>query len=589
MKQLRNEMKRQEIDYYIVPSDDFHGSEYVGEYFKCRQFITGFTGSSGTAVIWKDGAGLWTDGRYFLQAEEQLSGSGITLFKMGEAGVPAVPEFLEQRMGAGECAGVDGRTVSASWIRRLSEMLEKKGASVRTDVELIGKIWNDRPPRSCSPVWMLPEIQGESCEDKTELIRCDMKREGCDLLILSSLDEIAWLFNMRGNDTACCPVALAYAVVGMQEIAVYMQEKALTKETRSVLQKRGVCIHDYEQIYEELSAAVQDKTVWADHDQLNAALAGRLKGAASVLEQESPILKRKAVKSRSQLQRIRDAHVKDGVAVTRFLCWLKDHIGHERITEISAAKKLEEFRRAQEGYLMPSFEPIMAYREHGAIVHYAADMASDMELAPEGLLLMDTGAHYREGTTDITRTVSLGQPDAQQKMHYTMVLKGNLRLAAAKFQYGCSGENLDILARQPLWNAGLDYRHGTGHGVGDLLSVHEGPQAIRWRHIRGKEAVVLEEGMVISDEPGLYLHGKYGIRLENLMVCEKREKNAYGQFMGFEVLTMVPFDREAIALELLDGTDRKLLNDYHRHVYETLVPYLDKREAAWLKEITKEI
>ncbi|WP_411335559.1 aminopeptidase P family protein [Ruminococcus gauvreauii] len=589
LRQLGNEMKKRGIDYYIVPSDDYHGSEYVGEYFKCRQFITGFTGSAGTAVIWTDGAGLWTDGRYFLQAAEQLSGSGITLFKMGEDGVPDIPEFLKQRIKAGECLGVDGRTVSASWVKKLSEMLRKKGASIRTDADLIDRIWEDRPPRSCRPVWMLPEIPGESSRDKAELVRGDMKREGCDLLILSSLDEIAWLLNMRGNDTACCPVALAYAVVGMQETVLYLQREALTKEAETAFQKCGVCLHDYEQIYEELPAAVQGKVIWADYDQLNAALADRLKGAASVLQRESPVLNRKAVKSRNQLKRIRDAHLKDGIAVTRFLYWLKTHIGHERITEISAAKKLEEFRREQEGYLMPSFEPIMAYGKHGAVVHYSADEATDAELSAEGMLLMDTGGHYREGTTDITRTVSLGVPDAGQRMHYTMVLAGNLRLAAAKFPYGCSGENLDILARQPLWDAGLDYNHGTGHGVGDLLSVHEGPQAIRWRHIRGKDTVVLEAGMVISDEPGLYLHGKYGIRLENLLACEEKEKSEYGQFMGFEILTMVPFDRKSIEPGLLGDSDRKLLNDYHRRVYETLAPHLDQREAAWLEEITGEI
>ncbi len=586
--QLRNEMKKQEIDYYIVPSDDFHGSEYVGEYFKCRQFITGFTGSAGTAVIWRDGAGLWTDGRYFLQAEEQLLGSGIKLFKMGEPGVPSVCEFLEQKIGAGECAGVDGRTVSASWIKELSKQIETKGASVRLDVDFIGGIWEDRPLRSCERIWMPDEFPGESSEDKIELIRGDMKREGSELLILSSLDEIAWLFNIRGNDTACCPVALAYAVVGMQESTVYLQRGALTDKTKSVLEKRGVVVRDYEQIYEELSEIVQDQRIWADDHQLNAALAGRLKGAAAVLEKESPVLRRKAVKSMGQLQRIREAHIKDGIAVTKFLYWLKEQAGYQQLTEISAAEKLEEFRREQDGYLMPSFEPIMAFREHGAVVHYSADPNSNLELAPEGLLLMDTGGHYREGTTDITRTVSLGMPDTQQRMHYTMVLKGNLRLAAAKFPYGCSGENLDILARQPLWDAGLDYQHGTGHGVGDLLSVHEGPQAVRWRHIKGKEVVVLEEGMVISDEPGLYLQGKYGIRLENLLACVKKEKSEYGQFLGFDVLTMVPFDRDAIEPELLEDTDRKLLNGYHRKVYETLAPHLTDQEAQWLEETTKE-
>lgn len=591
LEMLRAVMREYQVDYYLIPTEDFHGSEYVGEYFGCRRFITGFTGSAGTAVIDQEGAGLWTDGRYFLQAAKQLEDSGVTLFRMGEEGVPTIAEFLEQNLKPGQCAACDGRTISGTYARELQRIAEKKQAVFRSCDDLTGKIWTDRPSLSCAPIWLPDENYVGVCrEEKLERVRAFLKEKGADIMVLSSLDEIAWLFNIRGGDVACCPLVLSYAVIGRKEAFLYVQEKACSESFYRAMDSCGVRIKSYASIYEELSELAEDQVVWADPGRVNMALCDLLKSAKSVVEDTSPIPLMKAVKNEKELEGFSRAHLYDGAAVTRFLFWLKTHVGKESITEISAARKLEEFRKECSSYLMPSFEPIMGYQEHGAIVHYSATKETDKQIKAEGILLSDTGGHYQEGTTDITRAIVLGPLTDIQKEHYTRVLKGNLALAAAKFPKGCSGESLDAIARMPLWEAQLDYNHGTGHGVGHILNVHEGPQVIRWGYRKGNHPTALQDGMVISDEPGLYLESEYGIRLENLIVCRDLGSNKFQHFMGFEVLTLVPFEREAIKPELLNEEERNALNDYHERVCTEIMPFMKTQEEKdWLAEVTRAI
>ena len=586
---LRRRMQEEQVDACLIMSDDFHGSEYVGDYFKSREYISGFTGSAGTLLVMKDTAGLWTDGRYFLQAEAQLSGSGITLYRSGQPGVPSVKEFLRKEMQPGETLCFDGRCVMASAARELREILEPGGVSVRSDLDLAGDIWTDRPAISREPVWILEEqYAGAGVGEKIQEVRRLLRAEKADWFLLAALEDICWLLNIRGNDVACTPVVLSYLMMSQKEVRGYVQKEALTDAVREYLEKSDVQVREYDAIYEDVSLLPAGARLLYDENHVNDALVRRISPEVEAFDGENPTLLLKAVKNPVEVENERAAHVRDGVAVTRFIYWLKKHAGKEPVTELSAAVRLEELREEQEDYIGPSFYPILAYGEHGAIVHYSADEQSDVLLRPEGFLLADTGGHYKEGTTDITRTIALGPLSDEQKEMYTMVLKAHICLADAVFLRGATGMSLDVLARTPLWERGFDYNHGTGHGVGYLLSVHEGPNSFRYRPAasRGNDCV-MEEGMITSDEPGIYLEGKFGIRLENLLVCARKKINAYGTFMGFEPLTMVPFERDAILWEQLSEKEISWLNAYHKKVCETIAPYLDEEERSWLKEVTK--
>lgn len=586
---LRCRMQEEKVDACLIMTDDFHGSEYVGDYFKSREYISGFTGSAGTLLVMQDKAGLWTDGRYFLQAEAQLSGSGITLYRSGQPGVPSVKEFLRKEMQPGETLCFDGRCVMASAARELREMLEPGGVRVRNDLDLAGDIWTDRPAVSCEPVWILEEqYAGAGVGEKIQEVRRLLRAEKADWFLLAALEDICWLLNIRGNDVACTPVTLSYLMMSQEEVRFYVQKEALTDAVREYLEQSDVQVREYDAIYEDVSLLPAGARLLYDENHVNDALVRRISPETETIEGENPTLLLKAVKNPVEVENERAAHVKDGAAVTRFIYWLKKHAGKESVTELSAAVRLEGLREEQENYIGPSFSPILAYGEHGAIVHYSADGQSDVPLRPEGFLLADTGGHYKEGTTDITRTIALGPLSDEQKEMYTMVLKAHIRLADAVFLRGATGMSLDVLARTPLWERGFDYNHGTGHGVGYLLSVHEGPNSFRYRPAasRGNDCV-MEEGMITSDEPGIYLEGKFGIRLENLLVCARKKTNAYGTFMGFEPLTMVPFERDAILWEQLSEKEISWLNAYHKKVCETIAPYLDEEERSWLKEVTK--
>lgn len=592
IQRLRQRMSEENIDAYLVLSEDFHGSEYVGDYFKCREYITGFTGSAGNAVFLQDEAGLWTDGRYFLQAEEQLKGSGVTLFRMGEEGVPKLEDWLAEKLQPGQRLAVDGRTLSVERYRKLKEKLDEKQAQIRVDCDLIGEIWEGRPAMSKEAAWELESCYaGKSREEKVAAIRRKLTEKKADLTALTALEDIAWTLNVRGGDIACTPVVLSYLLVSQARVVWFVQREAVSASLTQALRQSGVEIMDYDAAYDVIGKEAEQKTVYLDPDKMNIALCLLIKKAAGrVIEGRNLTQLPKAIKNETEVEHMRQAHRKDGVACTRFLYWLKSRIGQERITELSAAEKLEAFRREQAHYLGPSFDTIAGYNAHGAIVHYSATPETDSELAPLGLLLVDSGGHYLEGTTDITRTIALGALSYEQKHHYTLVLRGNIRLAAAKFLYGCAGISLDNLARGPLWEEGLDYNHGTGHGVGYLLGVHEPPNSFRFRTTDSRdECVKLEEGMITSDEPGLYLAGRYGIRLENLLVCKKLEKNEYGQFMGFDTLTLVPFEREAILADEMEKWELAWLNAYHAHVAEALADELPDAEREWLLRETKSL
>ena len=589
LARLRGEMEREQVDAVLVVSEDFHGSEYVGEHFRARAYLSGFTGSAGTLVVERERAALWTDGRYFLQAEEQLRGTGIDLMRIREPGVPTVEDYLAKALPGGAALAFDGRTVSLKLERKLRKTL---GEGVRfVDLDLPGRVWEDRPALSAGPVEELAvRYAGKGREEKLTDLRRRLEEKGADLLVLTSLDDIAWLLNLRGEDVAYNPVFLSYLVVERTGARLYVSEGAVPSELAEDLAEEGTVLRPYGAFYQELPELSRGKKVWIDPAAVNASVWKGVETAAARIEEENPTLLPKALKNETELANLREAHRKDGVAVTRFLYWLKTHVGKERITELSAAEKLEEFRQQGSDYRGQSFAPIAGYAQHGAVIHYSADEQSDLAVEAASFFLLDTGGQYLEGTTDITRTVALGPLTAQQKQDYTAVLKGNLSLAAAVFKEGCRGENLDVVARTPLWELGLDYNHGTGHGVGYFLNVHEGPASI---HLRVGEhptdSELLREGMVLSDEPGIYREGEYGVRLENLMTVQKGQRTAFGQFLRFETLTMVPFDLEAVDPSALTEREKKLLNDYHRKVYQTIAPALSEEEREWLAGATREV
>lgn len=587
---LRREMKKHNISVYVVPTSDFHESEYVGAYFMARTYITGFTGSAGTAVITMTEAGLWTDGRYFVQAARQLKGTTITLYRMGEEGVPTVNEYIEKNLMEGETIGFDGRVVNAHWGEELEEIAAKKKAFVSAENDLVDAIWEDRPPMAKEPAWILDEAYSGRCTgDKCADVRRIMKEKGVDTYILSSLSDIAWLLNVRGNDISYVPVVLSYILLTEKECIWFVQEEILDATMQEYLHANQIQTMPYDSFYAYV-ATMEHKSILLNPAVINYRTRKSISSSNKIIEVADPTEKLKAVKNKTEIGHIKDAHVKDAVAMCKFMYWLKKNVGKIPMTEISVADYLADLRGQQEGFLDLSFETIAGYAEHGAIVHYAATEETDVPLKPEGFLLVDSGGHYLEGTTDITRTVALGNLTREEKELYTTVLRGHIHLSMARFLHGCTGVSLDGLARTPLWEKGYDYNHGTGHGVGYLLSVHEGPNSFRYRpSVRRGNDCVLEEGMITSNEPGVYLEGKFGIRLENMIVCVKDTENGYGRFLRFEPLTMVPFDLDAIIPEQMSEKEIRWLNAYHKKVYETIAPRLNEQEAEWLKEATREV
>lgn len=583
---LRKIMGDNNIDAYIIVTDDYHGSEYVGDYFKEREYMSGFTGSAGTLLVMTDFAGLWTDGRYFLQAEEELAGTGIELMKSGETDCPSIEVFLYDKLKENSVVGFDGRTVNCNFFNRLKNRLDSKKITYVMDKDLVDAIWKDRPEMSSRKVWELDyEYTGMSRKDKIGRLFEIMDKNGADAMVLTALDEIAWLLNLRGDDIEYCPVFLSFMYISKKISILYVNRSILSDDIINGLADDGIIIKDYESVYDNL-AGISSEKIMIDPSSANCFIKENIAINSFVYETESPVELMKAIKNPIETKNIESAHIKDGVAVTKFIRWLTGNVKKGTVTEMSAAEKLDEFRKMGEDYIGQSFAPIVAYKEHGAIVHYEASKKTDVTMKPAGLCLIDTGGHYLQGTTDITRTVPLGKLTEEEKKAYTLVLMGHLRLAATVFKYGVTGGGLDIIAREPLWEYGMDFRHGTGHGVGYLLNVHEGPQRISWKN----NDVVLEEGMVISDEPGYYEPGKFGIRHENLLLVKADlPETEYGKMCYFKNLTYVPFDKEALLPELMTSRDIMLFNRYQKNVYERISPYLCYDDKKWLESYTKPI
>lgn len=586
---LRLAMKEAGVDFYMMPTADFHNSEYVSDYFKVREYFCGFTGSNGDLLLWQEGAGLWTDGRYFIQAERELEGTGVTLFRMLDEGVPTLTEFLKEHIKDGQTFGFDGRVVSAREGRQFEKALAGKQVRICCDRDLAGEVWKDRPALPCGPVRVLPgEIAGRSLEEKREQVRREMEKQEAGGFLLSKLDDIMWLLNIRGCDVECNPVALSYLYLTEKETVLFIQGRALNREAEAYLASKGVTCREYGEVLPFLESLEKGSRVLVDGNCVSYALFKALEKRGEPVEKKNPTELLKAVKSPEELAHMEEIYLKDSAALTKFIYWLKTHIGREEITEISAADYLEGLRRQIPEFLDLSFPTIAAYEANAAMMHYEAVPESFAVLRPEGMLLVDSGGQYLGGTTDVTRTIVLGPVSQEIKRHFTLVAAAMLQLTHAKWLYGCTGRNLDILAREPLWEIGLDYKCGTGHGVGYILNVHEGPQSLRWRYTGGNEAL-LEAGMDVTNEPGVYVEGSHGIRTENVMVVRNGEKNEYGQFMYFDTLTYVPIDREAIDPAYLTPLQRQYLNEYHRAVYEKIGPMLEDGERAWLKEATSEI
>lgn len=588
---LRCEMKKHGADAYIICTEDFHGSEYVGAHFKLREYFSGFDGSAGTLVVTAEKTALWTDGRYFLQAAAQLRGTEIALMKEGEPQTPSVAEYLCCELKEGMTAAFDGRAVRCTTARELEAKLSKQGVSILYTIDIAGNVWADRPPLSAQRVWQLPdEYAGASRAEKLSRIRAEMKKQSADGYAVAALDEIAWALNLRGNDVEYNPVFLSFMVITEHSVELFANADIFSNDIVSALLKDGITLRPYNDIYKALAEFSAEKTLLLDPSKVNFMFAKSVGKDVKLIERSSPISAMKALKSAAEADGERRAHIKDGVAVTRFMFWLKNNVASGEITEISAAEKLERFRREQENYLGQSFDPIIAYGSHGAIVHYSASPETNAVLLPRGLVLCDTGGHYLEGTTDITRTIALGELTPEEKKCFTLVLMGNLNLAAARFMDGTRGANLDYTAREPLWRHGMDFNHGTGHGVGYVLNVHEGPQRIHWRIKNGgAQSAEIKHGMITSDEPGVYIEGKFGIRHENLLLCKEWQTTDFGRFFCFETLTLVPFDLDAIDPSLMSDRERTLLNEYHRRVYETISPMLPENEREWLRHATREI
>ena len=586
---LRKLMREKNIDVYVVPTADFHQSEYVGEHFKARKFITNFSGSAGTAVITLNDAKLWTDGRYFIQAAKQLEGTTVTLMKMFEPGVPSVNEYLEEILQAGQTLSFDGRVVSVGEGDEYAEIAKKKGAKVDYQEDLIDEIWTDRPPLSEEPAFFLEEkYTGESTASKLARIRKEMEEAGCDAHIVSTLDDTCWTLNIRGNDIEFFPLVLSYAIIKKDSFELYIDERKLDDNLKALLKKEGVNLHPYNAIYEDVKQLPAGTTVMVDKAKLNYAIFNNIPASVHVVNKRNPAILMKALKNPVEIENIRKAQIKDSIAHLRFMKWLKENVGKIRITELSASEKLDEFRKEMGNFIRDSFEPISSFGPHSAIVHYCSSPETDVEFKEGTLYLSDTGAGFYEGSTDITRTFALGEVPQNMKDDFTLVAISNLQLGSAKFLQGCSGLTLDILARKPFWDRDMNFNHGTGHGVGYLLNIHEGPAGFRYKY-RAGEVEEIQEGMIITDEPGLYIEGSHGIRLENELLARKGVKNEYGQFLYFAAITLVPFDLDAINPDMMSEENKKLLNDYHAKVYEVIAPHLNDDEKAFLKKYTRAI
>lgn len=586
---IRKLMEERGIDAYVIPMADFHQSEYVGEHFKAIRFVTGFTGSYATVAITKDDAGLWTDGRYFTQANTELEGSGVHLMKMFVDDTPGTVEWVAMNVPEGGKVAFDGRVLSMGDGQAYEEALAGKNVTIDYEQDLVSEVWENRPPLSEKPAFFLEEkYTGENTGHKLERVREKMAEAGATAHIVASLDDVAWLFNTRGDDIDFFPLVLAYALVTKDGAKLYIDERKLNDELRAEYEKYHIEVCPYNDIYEDAKKLGADEVVLIDPMKMNYALYKNLN--CKVVEGANPTILMKAMKNPVEIENIRKAELKDSVALTKFICWVKKNYNKEKITELTCVDKLTWFRQQQEGYIRDSFEPLQAFGPNAAMMHYSPTPETDATLEEGGMLLSDTGGGYYEGSTDITRTTILGSITPEMKKYYTTVYRAMQNLSVANFLYGNHGWSLDVLARKPIWDLNKDFQCGTGHGFGYLGSIHEPPTGFRWYIVPSKnEHHQFEEGMCITNEPGIYEEGYFGIRIENNLVTVKGEKNKYGQFMHFETLNFVPIDLDGIDPEELTKSEREWLNDYHAQCYEKLAPYMDEEELEWLKEYTRAI
>ncbi|MDH6534270.1 Xaa-Pro aminopeptidase [Parabacteroides sp. PM5-20] len=584
---LREAMDRKQIDAYIIPSSDPHLSEYPADRWKSREWLSGFDGSAGTLVVTADKAGLWTDSRYFLQADMQLQGSGIELYKASLPETPSITDFLLNELSPGKTVGLDGFTYSAAEGEHLEKLLGRKGIVLETAYDLVDLIWKDRPAIPGNSLFEMPEeLSGKRVSEKLNEINDLLHKEGADCLLLGALDEIAWTFNIRGTDVAYNPVAISYGFVSEEESILFIDPKKMTAEVAEKLKKEGVTLADYARIQTYLSRLSNDKTVYIDAKKTNLSLFNAIPKGCKIIEGLTPTNHLKSIKNETEIKGFRNALLKDGIALTKFYIWLeKQMTTGETVTELSASEKLTSLRAEQAMYLMDSFSTICGYAGHGAIVHYSPTPESNITFKPEGLLLMDSGAQYMDGTTDITRTIALGEPTEQMKKDFTRTLKGMISIAKCKFPEGTRGCQIDILARKALWDAGIQYLHGTSHGIGHCLNVHEGPQSIRM----DENPVSLKPGMIMSNEPAMYRTGEYGIRIENMILTQNDSETEWGKFLCFDTLTLCYIDTRLVLVSMLSAREHAWLNKYHQKVYELLSPHLNEEEKAWLKEKTREV
>ena len=585
---LREAMKQHKIDAYIIPTSDPHMSEYPADCWKYREWISGFTGSAGTVIITADKAGLWTDSRYFLQASTQLEGTGIELFKMMLPETPTIPEFLTHELKEGQTVGLNGETYSLADARSLEKALAEKEIKLNTNASLIDPIWKERPAIPEAPMFEMPiELSGKSTEDKLIDINKMLHKAGADCTILSALDEVAWTFNIRGTDVAYNPVVISYAFVSEKESVLFVNPKKIPAEIAEHLKKEGVTLADYGMLATFLSRLPEQTRVFIDSKRTNVAIYNALPKSSILIEGTSPANHLKSIKNETEIKGFRNAVLKDGIAMTKFYFWLEKMLkAGEKVTELSAAAKLTALRSEQPQYVMDSFASISSYGPHGAVVHYSPTPETGTELKTDSLYLLDSGAQYLDGTTDITRTIALcDEPSEQMKKDFTRALKGTIGIAKCKFPAGIRGCLIDAFARKALWDAGINYLHGTCHGIGHCLNVHEGPQSIRME----ENPVILEPGMVMSDEPAMYRPGEYGIRTENMILIRKDSETEFGKFLGFETLTLCYIDTKLVIPSMLSVREHAWLNKYHQMVYDLVSPHLTEEEKAWLKEKTAEI
>lgn len=582
---LRAELKNQKISAFIIPSSDPHLSEYVAPCWKSREWVSGFTGSAGTVVILQDKAGLWTDSRYFLQASEQLEGTGICLYKEMLPDTPGIAEYLCQNLKKGDTVGIDGKTFSTGQVEQMQRDLAAHDIHITVVTDPMELIWKDRPPLPEAPAFIYDmKYAGRSCNEKLADIRAELNKKKADAVFLSALDEIAWTLNLRGSDVHCNPVVVSYLLITQESATYFILPNKLNEEVCSYLQEQGVGIENYLNVESHLNSLRNIKLVM-DPAKTNFTTYTSVGSTCTIIRDTSPVALLKAVRNEQEIAGVHAAMQRDGVALVKFLKWLEVSAPSETETEMSIDRKLHEYRSIQPNYVGESFDTIAGYKAHGAIVHYSATPESNATLLPKGFLLLDSGAQYLDGTTDITRTIALGELTEEEKTDYTLILKGHIALAMAKFPAGTRGAQLDVLARMPIWNHGMNFLHGTGHGVGHFLSVHEGPQSIRMN----ENPVMLQPGMVVSNEPGVYKAGSHGIRTENLMLVCKDKEGMFGEFFKFETITLCPICKKGIIKKMLTTEETDWLNNYHRTVYEKLSPDLNKEEREWLQKATTPI